>query len=146
MSAGAVYTPAVLIVPTGGRIDQATVLSSMRDTSALNVCDPPGGSSTDGGVFVASGGRTPTPPSLVDRMPFLTKYALPPIPSSERIVPGTSGKCGQPKQEGPVEPLPITTKNRLSAMTNVKIRSWNRDMLASPFGSLISRLRSIFPV
>src|ERR1051325_1432896 len=85
-----------------------------------------------GGAEIVSDGVTALPVWIA----LLTRYELPLIPSS---VSNSAGKALG--SEGGV--AAATTMNRLMATTYVKIRSWNRDMLALPSFSEMSSEISI---
>src|SRR5215470_10609317 len=64
------------------------------------------------------------------------------MPSRARTPPGTCGSCAAV----PACAFETTIRKKLRPITNVKINSWNRDMLASPLFSLINRSRLISPL
>src|SRR3569833_1075720 len=71
-------------------------------------------------------------------MPLLTRYDPPLMPRR----PSTSGLISFGKLGGFALKLTIA---RLIEITNVNMRNWSLEVLASPFGSHISFERSIFP-
>src|SRR5260221_7537720 len=112
-----------------------TSVFDVRCTSAENGTCWPGVTEVLDGVTATCGGRSSTPSGLLNWMLLLTTYELALMPSNVSTPPGTSGSCGVA--------CDTTMRKRLNATTNVKMSNWKRDMLASPVGSLRSRVRSI---